>query len=1510
MSVLRRILVSHVVACVVLGLLSPLATAQEQKPRRRQADNPIGSFLERLFGRNELEDGEGSDQQPTEAEDAEEPDETSNIVRDPIDERAVVNREQHSQFQRAHRLMGERESRTVAILLQQLLDADEDSLVLGQDGQWRSLHDLTEFMITENSNESITRTYCKIVGDTASEQLRQARLQGGFGPLGAVSRRYFATPAGQEAANEIGSLMLDAGHLTEAAYWYRRLKESHAPLTNNPQWQKRAEFVLHQVDDGERGSSPGQQEAARTQWTAPFGSPTHTGRFVESDPVLITRWSQPTTERPQLVKEIKQLVDDLQDSGRACVPAAIPLGVDGKVIFRTMRGLSVVDADTGQRLWETPEGISIERLLAGENVSRPDTETGRQRMRPLPVNQGNAADNHPLTGPLFRDGVYGFISSDGERVFVLEDHATLSYQQPGYVQGRQRQDDPYGRDWESNRLVAYDLDSGQLSWSIGGTQNNDRFDPPLAGVHFHGPPVVDGDELFVIGEQRGAETLFVLDRGTGEKLWSHTLSSVSAEIETDLVRRWWPALPAVGPGVIICPTTVGWMMAIDRHERRIRWAHRLTPRREDQQHSRQSTVAINGPMNHRWAPSAPMLAAGRVVFTPSELPDPVSRSEAQLICLDVLTGKQRWHRAKEQGLYVAGLVDEMVLLVSADRMEARRLKDGRRIWQTSIDADAGPSSGRGVITGDDFLLPLQSGQLWRLSLADGNVVQKSTVPVSQEPLGNLLIDQGRLLSLSPLAMTSFASRQAVESLIVRSAETPLAPTATLQAAELSIIDGNDRTALDLLDGLQESELSASQDFTRRRLLRTAIVALIREDLPTSEQHIATLRQLVDTEQQQLDLEQLEAERLIALDRLPEAFDVYWRRAHSLGEAIVVTDNRSVRIDRWLASRLFDIWSSMTAEQRKDIDAQVASLVDTLPEDAAFDREWWANVLGFHSASIGLQQQLAAQAMADGRLAESEIRLLRLLDERVPSEVRQQAFDTLLQLLHDQQRSDDVATSIATWTDTTLSEIDNPDRLTGATSPGGLPPDWTSDHFELTRIGSSLNRRMMQLSVQCADGVPSLDQLRFRVQQQLQRLNIDRLNGERFWEMPLQFQAQSQFNQLVAAGSIGQTLYLVHRGVLHAISLADRQLLWQRPFDIRSATGGYARHTMSSRQQEMMTASVFRMTHGLRRRTAPTGMLAAWNPSYVCFFGRNTITIADSLTGETLWTRTGIGPQTKVTGNSRHLFVIPPSPAAPIALRATDGSPVTLPQLDDLLTGTIAVDEQGLVTLDVEQSGFLGLGKRGSALRLIDERTAEPVWTATFPQETHFTRLHDDELLAIEPEGTLRLINWAEQSDRTIGRLDTKMMDDAENLYAVTDRRQVYVSLVQESENHHWSDRVDSIPANGTLAAYDRAGGGRVWQEEVTDTNLLMEHFTHLPVLVLHARRLSPGVPNAPAQQVHLQMLDKWTGAQLLNETRYVSAGTFREIDFDLTNRTIDLKTYREQLRIQPVANGGRQPPDG
>ena len=469
-------------------------------------------------------------------------------------------------------------------------------------------------------------------------------------------------------------------------------------------------------------------------WTQPFGGPQHHGTFPETDPVLIERWSQPITMRPAIAAQVADVVRDLVDSDRACIPAAIPLAVKGRIIARTLRGLSVFDADTGQLQWESREGVSVERLLTGEDVSRPGGEPSGNGGRAIPPYTDSNADGHPLTGLLFRDGVYGFISSDGEQVFVLEDHASLSYRQPGYFWGQRGQDDPFNRDWVTNRLVAYDLKTGSVRWQIGGERRDEPFDPPLAGTLFLGPPVVDRDELFLIGEQNETMYLFVLDRQTGEPNWSHAISEVGASIEQDLVRRWWPAQPAVGAGVVVCPTTAGWMVAVDRLQRRIRWTYRYIEARQQKVSSNRSRVASAGPLNSRWCPSAPVMTQRHVLFTPPELPDPLYGDQPRIVCLDLLTGERAWSEDKGDDLYVGGVAGGRVLMVGKSAVEARDVASGKRLWTTPLDlrsvtgktgltlrsrsmlGDVGQPSGRGVIAGAEFLLPLQSGQLWMIDV--------------------------------------------------------------------------------------------------------------------------------------------------------------------------------------------------------------------------------------------------------------------------------------------------------------------------------------------------------------------------------------------------------------------------------------------------------------------------------------------------------------------------------------------------------------------------------------------------------------------------------------------------------------------------------------------------------------------------------------------------------------------------------------------------------------------------
>ncbi len=1538
---LRRLLIVLLVGGAALSSPLPRTFAQETPipPLDPAAKKAAGQFLKRLFGALPGQ----KERQPTEAENAAEENESGSAgeaALDPVDERAVVNREQRTQLLRAQKMLASGQQDPGLRLLQHLLNAEEDSVVLTSDGRWRSLHAVAEEAILRGG-PNVRNQYRKRYANVAQDRLKQARADGSLRALARVTRRYFATPAGEAAANEIGSLMADAGHAAEAAYWYQRLIDADARIARNPRWQRKAALVLRRAGRTEHGTTLETGDAAApskpsdtnsqespsspfttttaelSDWKQPFGGPTHTGRVAAGDPALIERWSQPITERPENVEQITQLVDDLQDNGRACIPAAVPLAVDGKILFRTLRGLSVVDAASGRLLWETPEAVSVERLLAGESVSRPATEAGLSRLRPMPRYEGNGADQHALTNLLFRDGVYGLVSSDGEQAFVLEDHATLSYRKPGYYRGQPRNDDPRGRDWESNRIAAYNLETGQRQWSVGGPEGGGPFAPKLAGTLFHGPPVVEGDELFVIGEHRGAEILFVLNRRTGRPLWSHMLSGVTSEIQYDLVRRWWPALPAVGKGVIICPTTVGWVVAIDRHEHRIRWAQRLTKRRREQRHSRQATVAMTSPLNSRWLPSAPVLAGDRVVITPSELPDSEYHTIPQVLCLDALTGESRWQQEKQTGLYLGGVIDGAVLLVGTDQIESRNLSDGRRRWRTPLPEATGPPSGRGVVTGTDYLLPLQSGELWRIHLADGSVAERSRALTEHQPLGNLLMSEKRLVSLSFLGASCFEDREAVASLLTKAGTEPLDIHDRLRAAELQVIDGNHESAAALLRGIGPAAIDEGAAKRVRKLRRTSLLAIIRQNPGSTREELSELETLAETDQHVLTVRRLQAEQHLANGRRLAAFGVYWPLAGSPKKMLVDEGDTSVRLDCWLAARLAEVWTAMDAAERADIDEQIETAVATLSASPPATLAWWAQVLAFHPAGRRLEQQLAERAREAGRIAESEIRWERLLNGKHPPETRANTLRKLIALLDSHSRSEDAAwyfgRSVGAIADADARIGDELRRWYGQrrTQETGAPlaaprSDWASGTYSLTRTSAMTGRRTSLVSLAIDEGLPSMDGLRFRLRPGLQRLGIYARDGQQLWETPLRALHRSHYDQSLAVAFIGQLMLVVHQDILHAVSLPDRQLLWQRPIGLRAARVRHGHVSSARPPREMRKAVVLRQNGGLSRQQAGFGTLVAWTPEYLCYLGRNSITATDPLTGETLWVRQGIRANTVVAGNRRHLFILPPEPASPFAVRVADGTQVELPHLEPLLAAAIDVFDEGLVTLETGRTGDEASGDDANSLRLADPVTGASVWQATFPKKTFFARLEGATLLALQPDGTLRLIDWAARTDRLLGQLDPQdvpKIHGAHSIFAVADQQQVYLSLNDRPDRNYRSDIYYSQPVNGLLVAFDRQGSGLAWQQKAENEFLLLGPLQHLPVLVLHARHTAAADSNLRAQQIHFEMLDKWTGRRLLDETRYVSPGSFRSVEYDPAARIIDLKAYRERLRLQPAEIG-------
>jgi hypothetical protein len=76
---------------------------------------------------------------------------------------------------------------------------------------------------------------------------------------------------------------------------------------------------------------------------------------------------------------------------------------------------------------------------------------------------------------------------------------------------------------------------------------------------------------------------------------------------------------------------------------------------------------------------------------------------------------------RNQGLYVAGVVDGRVILVGRHAVEALSLADGKRVWDKPADLGTASPSGRGIVTQGRLFLPVDVPEVIEIDLRDGSI---------------------------------------------------------------------------------------------------------------------------------------------------------------------------------------------------------------------------------------------------------------------------------------------------------------------------------------------------------------------------------------------------------------------------------------------------------------------------------------------------------------------------------------------------------------------------------------------------------------------------------------------------------------------------------------------------------------------------------------------------------------------------------------------------------------------
>lgn len=862
--------------------------------------------------------------------------------------------------------------------LQNILDHPEDYFLRrdfhDKNVQYPGIRGQTHRIIAELPAEG-KAAYELQFGATARARLNEALAADNFEKLAEVVRRYQMTAAGFDALQKLAASCFDHDRLFEAAMIYESMIDH--PSTNkelNASLLVRAAYVWQLAGQTERSVTlleslrstgglefwqigqqkvpPYQNRADAADWLSThFGPPVKQPISIVNDwptprggqtgnesastafPVGGTAWTNSSLKytrfsiddevNQNLVTSFDQLAQQversLRDANRLTQPAAVPLVVGDTVVYRTLNDVTAVDLRTGQLQWRSSQ---TDGMLAW--------------MFQVPIVD---ADKSFATSPasipgylrhkLFRDQLAGSISSDGQNVYAIE--GSESQFSPLRPRVRQRFGGPFAIP-PSNKLVAYDLNSGQIAWEVGGQSGT----PPveLSGLFFLGPPLPHAGRLYCLAEVKDELCLIVISsEGSTAKLdYSQALISLNPVDWVGWPRRHAGLIPVVSDQIMICPTSNGSVLAFDLLFRQLRWGYSydiLRNRNDDDE--RQLGLPFHGisfqteEEEGRWLDGGPVISGGHLIVTP--------RDSGEIHCLNLTTGIPIWKRPRGSGLFVACIDDNKVYVVGRSQIVAFSLEDGSDVWNTPIEIVE--PAGRGVRVGSKYLLPLMSGEIATVDLPGARIMGRSRLPDDQLP-GNLAIGDGALVSCGIHKVTAFPSLHQIEQKIRESIAGPDNADALALRGELRLHQGEESAAI---NDLRQS-LTLRPDSRVKRILAGTLLNIVKKDPAQLLKLADEMLELTEEPRQKIEFLRLYAESLHVTGDPVGAVKQLFRLAEmtsATDEMIVSGPGYSLSIDRGIQSQLLTIYETANADQRTRIEQEFQQALNARLEAADNDQ---------------------------------------------------------------------------------------------------------------------------------------------------------------------------------------------------------------------------------------------------------------------------------------------------------------------------------------------------------------------------------------------------------------------------------------------------------------------------------------------------------------------------------------------------------------------------------------------
>lgn len=1388
-------------------------------------------------------------------------------------------------------------------LVQSVLDEGSDSFLraestpagtnpddaLAATDRWIPASRAAEELILSGPPDVLAR-YRTLQEDQAASLLREADRRRRASGWGEVARRFFLTRAGREAVDRLASYNLDLGRVALAVFYFDRLASSpaHGAESSETHRMKRAAALALLWGDapaaaeaalGGRNVSAPERLDQLLRDAESFGAPEPASRGARSAsapmPLLAPDWQSPLVRSETTASRFVAPIQSHPNRSQPLWTGYEPAVVGDRVFFRDFDGTWVFDASTGRIVGE----------VKGANTL--SNEAARLDPRWAPSSATPGANYYMFLG----NQVYGAMTTDGKRVFQVDDLSlSPSPFQTQVARSRSPDEGPSARE---NSVRAIDAETLEVVWRVDGKSSSEIAD----GVYFLGPPLAVEGELYVLGEARSEIRLFAIDAEEGCILWQEVLALCARGIETDLFRRTQACRLAYADGVLICPTNLFHVVAVDPATRARLWEY---------------STEGDGPAAVQYAASAsqslapppgalpadrPVYASGRVILS-----EPLG---ASFHCVDLHSGEQVWQTERGRDWYVAGAFGDRALFVGPERIRTLSLRDGRELWSRPVDEP----SGRGVQVGEWYLLPTVVGQVVAVDPREGRIVDRAAAR-ERRPIGNLTLSSGRLFAAGVGGLAAYSLESDVRAEVDRLlAEDPEHPRGLFRRAQLHLSKGRASDGIDDLRRAVRRETGRDGGEPSRDLLFDVAGNEAMRAPEAMAGLVEDLGRLARTPAELGIHLRLAAEHHVRSGRLPAAIDAVRRHtALDLGgfipsETPDVQRSPAVWTRSFLSKALAMIDDESRATVEKDFRARLATSLERGDLDAA--RQLSRDLTG---SPLGAEVRLAlAESLLERRApAEAEVALLEAAESRTAASAA--ARSKLAQWAEEEGRPADARRHLTDWRRRSPSSFDG-----AGESPREALARFDARHADVRSTPARVAWDFDRVSASSDKSAPfrpdsskrivfphAPEETGFRtwlVSFDQQRWDVEfrgRSSGDVDWKLENLPRAM-HYLQDMKYYSFGSLMFLAQADAVYAISGLERRLVWSRSF--RDSTIEPVRVVTTDARVRVVPRST--SAYGV----APWPTIQAAGPGRLVVRFEKSLHVVDPWTGEDLWIRETTGPGESVGVDSEAMVVLGRDERTAV-YRTFDGR-------------ALAAAEGG--PEHRYRKGFVGRrtllfqndDPRKRVVRLYDPWKKVDYWSATLPATTEWHFADEERILLVDRGKSLRVLDAA--TGEVLFR-DDDLSEDANSPPAgpvqyqyFSDGAVDYVTSAASGPGQSpWpvspSPNLKALQVHGWIRAYDRRTGSRIWSADMRNRAVVASPGEELPVLLAIGNRMVDLGDNRKKLATSLEVLDKRDGRVLYTED-HDQYGTMLELAYAASERWVELRGFNLRIRLNFLKDG-------